>query len=168
MPQHQFNDARLTQLRELLDIQYEKLYEFERAIETSDAPSQKIALRQQIKRDLTPRLRGTEQEYASLLANEISVELVPDAEAKEHVADLIEKSKRVEQYKNAGAPDEMVELLKEIKKKLEEPGKSAAAKLKVALPIVPLLANYELELDTENLILRSWRAIRSLFERLAR
>ena len=43
---------------------------------------------------------------------------------------------------------------------------SAAAKLKFVLPIVPLLAYYDLELDTENFVLRSWRAIRSLFERL--
>jgi hypothetical protein len=49
-----------------------------------------------------------------------------------------------------------------------ENGKSAAAKLKVALPIMPLIASYELELDTENFVLRSWRSIRSLFERLSR
>ena len=33
-------------------------------------------------------------------------------------------------------------------------------------PVVPLVASYELELDTENFIIDAWRSIRSAIENL--
>jgi len=59
----------------------------------------------------------------------------------------------------------MLNLLEEIKQKLNEPGKSAAAKLKVTLPIIPMVASYDLELDTENFLVNVWHKTRDLFQR---
>jgi hypothetical protein len=165
MPTHQFNRSRQKQLKDLLEIQYDRLYGFERELELADGASQRIAIRQQIKRDLTPRLRQNEQEYAELLASGVQDDRIPEDEANRIVTELAEATVRATQS-SSGAPAEMVELLSRIQEKLEEPGKSAAAKLKIALPIVPLIASYEFELDTENFITKVWRKIRPFFERL--
>jgi hypothetical protein len=118
MPTHQFNPNRLRQLEELLEIEYEKLYEFDKAIAPAVGISQKIALRQQIKRELTPRLRKLEQEYAELLAAGVQAEKIPEADAQELVTELVSALVKAEEAKPANAPQEMVRLLSEIRDKL--------------------------------------------------
>ena len=39
----------------------------------------------------------------------------------------------------------------------------AAAKLMVSLPIIPLIASYEMEIDTEATLVNVWRRVKSLF-----
>jgi hypothetical protein len=168
MSSHRFNDERKQQLRERLEILYEKLHEFEKAVDLSDGISQKIALRQQLKGDLLPKLRELEHEYAMLLADHISTDAIPEPEADQCVSDLLIATGRVARYAESGASKEMLDLLELIHRKLDEPEKSAAAKLKLALPILPLIASYELELDTENFIHRTWRSIQALFERASK
>ena len=162
---HQFNKKRIEKLEELLELQYEKLHEFEKALAIADGVSQKISLRQQVKHDLIPELRKYEQEYAELLATGTPLESIPTEEAETIVAELVEATSDIERYRKADASEDMLRLLLEIKQKMEEPGKSAAAKLKVTLPIVPLIASYELELDTENFLVKTWRKTRDLFQR---
>jgi hypothetical protein len=164
MPVQQFNADRKVQLEELLDIEYERLHEFEKAISLTDGISQKIALRQQIKRELTPRLRELEQEYASLLASSVTIAEISAPEADDLVAELSAAAERAQENTQGRAPAEMVRLLKEIREKLDEPGKSAAAKLKLTLPIVPLLASYEMEMDTEAVVTQVWRKVRDFFK----
>lgn len=53
----------------------------------------------------------------------------------------------------------MSALLRDLRQKLDEPGKTAAAKLKVTLPIIQLLASYEMEVDTENLLTGIWHKV---------
>lgn len=79
MLDHRFNEKRLTQLKNLLEIQYEKIHEYEKAIELADGQSQKIALRQQLERNLIPELRKLEDEYALLLANQRPDQLMTSA-----------------------------------------------------------------------------------------
>ena len=160
-----FNTHRIVQLEELLDIEYEKLHEFEKEISLADGISQKIALRQQIKRQLTPRLRELEQEYASLLASGVATTQISAPEADNLIAELNAAARRA-QNTQGKAPTEMVGLLKEIRDKLDEPGKSAAAKLKETLPIVPLIASYEMEMDTEAVVTQVWRKVRDFFKGL--
>jgi hypothetical protein len=143
MPINQFNPKRLVQIEELLDIEYEKLHEFEKAISLADGISQKIALRQQIKRDLSPRIRKLEQEYAEVLAAAVQPDTIPEREAEVLVAEVIDAITTTDRQKPANTPQEMVRLLAEIRDKLSEPGKSASAKLKINLPLIPLIASYE-------------------------
>lgn len=166
MPTHQFNATRFRQLEEQLDIEYEKLHEFEKAISLADGLSQKIALRQQIKRDLVPRLRKLEREYAELLVSGVQAKQIPDVEAEQLVTELTAVVVEVEQGKHGSVPLEMVPLLAEILDKLNEPDKSASAKLKVSLPIIPLICSYELDLDTEGVVTQVWRKARDFFKRL--
>ena len=166
MPTHEFNRKRLKEVEELLDIQYEKLFELEKALETADGATQRVVIRQHIKREITPSLRQREQEYAELLAAGVQVESIPEEEADVIVAELVEATSNTEANTGSSAPGEMLELLQQIKQKLDEPGKTAAAKLKVALPIIPLISSYELELDTENFVTTVWRKAKGLFHRL--
>ena len=39
--------------------------------------------------------------------------------------------------------------------------KAAAAKLKVSLPIIPLIASYEMEMDTEAVVVNVWRRMQT-------
>src|SRR6185369_3053482 len=59
--------------------------------------------------------------------------------------------------------EEFRRLLIDIRAKLDEPGKAAAAKLKVVLPLIPLVASYELELDTESFVTQVWHHVKGLF-----
>jgi len=166
MQAQQYNSNRMGQLEELLEIEYEKMHEFEKAISICDGISQRISLRQQIKRELTPRLRSLEKEYAELLASDTPAEKIPVAEAEFFVGELLSAVVKCQEYSPRESPTEMIRLLLEIKTKLENPGKTAAAKLKIALPIIPLIASYEMELDTENAITQIWRTIRNYFRGL--
>jgi len=161
-----FNRKRLVELDELLELEYEKLHEFEREITLADGPSQKIALRQRIKHELTPRLRKLEQEYAKqLVAGSEGLE-VPEREAEALVILLSSAVADTNANRPNDAPQDMVKLLEDVRRQLAEPGKTAAAKLKVTLPIVPLLASYEMELDTEAFVTHVWRRAREFFKHL--
>ncbi|WP_333386904.1 hypothetical protein [Microcoleus sp. POL10_C6] len=54
-------------------------------------------------------------------------------------------------------------LLREIRDKLNEPGTPAAAKAKLALPLIPGILAYEVELDTENTLRKVLQPIKRLF-----
>jgi len=166
MPEHQFNRNRLNQLAELLEIQYDVLHDFEKELEMATGPGERVGIRQRIKRDLTPRLREREREYAELLAAGTPTESILTEDAEPIVAELAQATADIERYRKAEAPETMLSLLEEIKQKLAEPGKSAAGKLKVTLPIIPMVASYDLELDTENFLVNIWRKTRELFQRL--
>ncbi|HKR13274.1 MAG TPA: hypothetical protein VJT15_14525 [Pyrinomonadaceae bacterium] len=161
-----FNRNRLVELDELLELEYEKRHEFEKEITLADGPTQKIALRQRIKHELIPRLRKLEQEYAKQLVAGSEQLVVPEGEAEALVVSLISAVAHTRANPPSNAPQEMLTLLEETRKQLAEPGKTAAAKLKITLPIVPLLASYEMELDTEKFVTQVWQRTREFFKHL--
>jgi hypothetical protein len=155
-------NLRIAHLEELLEIEYEKLGAFEQELAiTSSAPA-KFELRQRIKRELLPSLRTHETEYAELLAQRTDPTRIPPQQAE---ASIIEVRQAVEhiQALPVAQSQELTRLLTDVRQKLDEPGKTAAAKLKVALPIIPLVASYEMELDTENALRTAWRGLKKLF-----
>ena len=164
VPTHQFNRNRLRQLEELLDIEYEKLYGFEKELDLATGAGERVAIRQQIKRQIVPRLRDNEREYAELLAAGVPDEDIPEEEAASIVAQLFEATTKTAE--SGQASEQMLKLLGDIQQKLNEPGRAAGARLKTSLPIIPLLVSYELELDTENFIAKVWRKARDVFSRL--
>lgn len=163
MPTHPFNWNRLRELKELLDIQYEKLRELEKELELAAGADQEVAIRQKIKQQIVPNVPD-EHEYAKLLAAGVPDEAVPEQEAESIIAELVEATTRTAE--SGQASEKMLRLLGEIKEKLNEPGRAAGARLKTSLPIVPLLISYELELNTENFIAKVWRKARDVFTRL--
>jgi hypothetical protein len=66
MPTHEFNPRRLKELRELLDMEYDKFHEFEKEISMATA-NEKILLKQRFEREIAPRLSELEKAYAKLL-----------------------------------------------------------------------------------------------------
>ncbi len=162
---HKFNRRRLDELKELLEIEYDKLHEFEKEFDFADGASQKISIRQRIKRELLPRLQQHEGEYAEILVAGVRTDDIPNEEAENIVYELVEAIPEAK-MKRKELPEQIVGLLQEIKDNLIAPEKSAAAKLKVVLPIIPSIISYELELDTESIITRIWRRAQELFERL--
>jgi len=165
MTTHQFNPNRLREVEELLEIEYDKYQDFRKEIALSTG-NEKILLKQRLKRELVPQLRDLEKEYAELLAAGVSVQDIPDSDAEVILGEVVDAVASLEQQKPSNPPPEMIRLLGEIQDKLNEPGKSASAKLKVSLPIIPLLASYELELDTENFLTIVWQKSRDFFKRL--
>jgi len=155
-------NLRIEHLEELLEIEYEKLAEFEKELAITSSAPQKFELRQRLKREVLPNLRSHEVEYAQLLAQRSDIASISPQQAETSIVEVQRAFTRIEQLP-APLPEDLTRLLTEVRDKLNEPGKTAAAKLKVTLPIIPLIASYEMELDTENLLTNAWRGIRKLF-----
>jgi hypothetical protein len=120
---------------------------------------------EKIKREVIPDIRKHESEYGKLLYQSTEAVLISDAEAEDALVEIEQAAKYLEIQPTESYPEELISLLQELREKLDDPGKTAAAKLKVALPIVPLLASYELEMDTEALMTQAWRQVKSIFRR---
>jgi hypothetical protein len=165
MPMQQFNARRLTELEELLEIEYDKYHDFEKDISLATG-NEKIQLKQRLKREIAPRLRELEQEYAELLVAGLPTGQIPEDEAKSIVTELSEATAKVLQSASAEAPPEMLRLLEEIRGKLSEPKEAAAAKLKVSLPLIPAICSYEIEVDTVRSVKKVWSKARDFLKGL--
>jgi hypothetical protein len=154
---------RLADLKELLELLYEKLGEFERDIViTADSPT-KFDLKQRIKREILPNIRSYEAEYWELYPQETI--LISESEAASQLVKVEQAVGAIERIPQAEYPPELIPLLQEIRAKLGEGDKTASAKLKVALPLIPAIASYELEMDTEGVMYKTWKAIKRMVRR---
>ena len=163
MPLSRLELQRINQLEEQLEILYNKRHSFETDITISASTNEKFELRQRLKREVLPSLRSTEQEYAQLLARAVEPAQLPEPEARALVEDvhvaLVSHMRAI----TGEQSEELRDLLTDIRAKLDDPGKAAAAKLKVVLPLIPLIASYELEVDTESFVIQIWHRIINLF-----
>jgi hypothetical protein len=157
------NRQRIRDLEELLEIEYEKVNDFQKELAITSSAAAKFELRQRLKREVLPDVRKHEVEYAELLAHSTDLASVPAEQAEATTAELVHALERVQSLPDPNRPEEITRLLTDIRRKLDDPGKVAAAKLKVALPIIPLIASYEMEMDTEAVLINVWRRIKSLF-----
>ena len=165
MPPTQLNIQRITQLEEQLDTLYAKRAFFENELVITASPNEKFELQRRLKTEIRPILRSKEQEYAQRLAGAVEPIRLPESEAQAVVEDMRVALASHERAASGEQFEELRSLLIDLRAKLDEPGKAAAAKLKVALPLIPLLAKYELELDTESFVTQVWRHIRGLLRR---
>jgi len=106
-----------------------------------------------------------EVELGELLGKVVEPTDVPATDAETLVNELAEGFSGFDAFPAKNWPKEMMETLHEIQKTLREPGKVAQAKLRISLPIVPLLASYMLELDTEPAIMQTWHKMKALFRK---
>jgi hypothetical protein len=157
------NRQRLAALEEILEILYEKLSFFQKEIaETSYAPA-KLELKGRLKREVLPDIRKYEIEYGQLLAQVAENSYITDIDAESTLVEVVQAVEYMEVQRSDSYPEEVLQLLMEIREKLNEPGKAAAAKLKIALPIVPAIASYEMEMDTEAVMTQAWQKMKKLF-----
>lgn len=142
---------RLKQLEELLNTLYEQKYALEQEAQlTPDALAQTRA-KQRLKIQILPEIKKYEIEKWELLATQADTLDIDEAEAEVAVAEIIEAAPIIE-ARSVAYPDEVLALLREIVAKLNEPGPTAAGKLKGVLSSFPpfIGVSYEAELDTEN------------------
>ena len=141
---------RLSDIEENLELLQEQLGGKENALILA-APEEEIRINQQI-RKLRKKIREQEEEYWQVLAQQTKTVEIPEQEAEVIVAEIVEEVGQMEVQRQY--PDEVVQILQEIRDKLNQPGSTAAAKLKGVISSIPPFVgiSYEAELDTENVL----------------
>jgi hypothetical protein len=155
--------TRLNDLKDILDLLYEKLGEFEKELIISSNKTANFELKQRIKREILPDIRKYETEYWELYPQETIV--ISEEEAETQLVKVEEAVASIEQIASSTDPSELISLLQEIRDKLDEEDKAASAKLKVVIPLIPAIASYEWEMETEGLMHKTWKAIKGMVRR---
>ncbi len=153
---------RLNDLKDILELLYEKLGEFEKELIISSSKPANFELKQRIKREILPSIRKYETEYWELYPQEAII--ISDEEAEPQLVKVEEAVTSIEQIPSSTYPSELISLLQEIRDKLDE-DKAASAKLKVVIPLIPAIASYELEMETEGLMYRAWKKLKGMVRR---
>ncbi len=158
-----WDTQRIRALEKILDIEYDKRSQYEEQIALCARTPNAIELRQRFKREVLPDIQRYEKEYADLLARRVNLHQIPAGEAEKSLADVTHAIDGLDRHSSQALPDEGSSLLVEIRKIVDDREKTAAAKLKVALPIILLLVSCEMELDTEIALQSVWKQLRTLF-----
>lgn len=103
--------------------------------------------------DLKKEMQPFEKQYWLLLSQQSASIDIAEEEAQLVVAEIVNQVGEIE-VTSSTYPDEVLKVLKEIRDKLNQPDKSAAAKLKGVISSIPpfIGISYEAELDTENFL----------------
>jgi hypothetical protein len=158
---------RLAEIEKELELRYEILNSAKKRLAMTDEIFAKTAIKQRIREELLPEIHQGEAEYWDLLAQEAGFCTVEEVDAGNAIVEVVREVEQIENQPATNYPDELMRLLREIRDKLNEPGTPAAAKAKLALPLIPGILVYELELDTEN-SLRKLRKVGEPIKRLFR
>jgi hypothetical protein len=153
---------RLAYLEEILDSLYETLGEAQKRRAFANDIFEKNAINQRLRKEILPEISKNEMEYWELLRQEASTGEVAEVDASQAIVEVVPKVEQIVNNCTTKYPDELMDKLKEILDKLNEPQTPAAAKLKAALPLIPGIMSYEVELDTENSLTRVFEGIRQL------
>ena len=151
---------RLEDLKDILELLYEKLGVFEKELIIAANTSTKFELKQRIRREILPDIRRYEMEYWDLYPSETIT--ISEEEATTQIIQVEHALESLENITHTEYPPGLISLLQEIKAKLEDLGKPASAKLKLTLPLIPAIASYELEMETEGAMFKAWESIKKL------
>jgi hypothetical protein len=156
------NKNRLNEIESHLELLYEQRREKEEAIIVA-ARGDKTILKQQLRLEILKPIRDYEQEYWQIIAGQSNLVQISEADAEVVIAEFVEG---VGQLREENA--EVIEYLQKILAKVEEPGPTAAAKLKAVVSSIPPFVgiSYEAELDTENFLNRHFPTFMQAVERL--
>lgn len=154
---------RLADLEDILKILYEQLGEFEQELIISSSKPAKFELKQRIKREILPNIRRYEAEYWEIYPKEAII--ISDEEAASQLVKVEQAVESIDRISLTFYHRELIPLLQDIRAELEEQNKAASAKLKVVLPLIPMIASYELEIETEGLMYKTWESIKRLVRR---
>jgi len=153
---------RLTDLEKNLELRYETLGKAEKRLAITDEIFSKNAIELRIREEILPEIRKYKAEYWEVMMQEVRYRLVEETEASHAIGEVIQEVQVIQSQGNC--PPELMQLLLEIRDKLNQPGIAAAAKAKLALPLIPGIVSYEVELDTENLLRRVFQPLKQLFK----
>ena len=150
---------RISDLQDRLERQYSLLKQKEFALDTEPQVT-KGEVRLLIKQ-LKQEIMEVEREYAQRLVQQVKREDLPEEIAQTVVGELVDE---LEMMQPIAKTDEMRSMLQEILTELQKPGTPAAAKLKVAIPLVPGFVAIELEGDTESVMRRLFPTFMKAYE----
>jgi hypothetical protein len=141
---------RLSQLEENLDLLREQLAGLEKTKALSPM-EEGVRLGQRIK-ELKKEIQAVETDYWQTAANSAGQLEISEPEAEVAVGEIVEAVTQIEAQPVPAYSAEIVQLLRQIRDQLNQPGSPAAAKLKGTLSSFPPFVglSYEAELDTEN------------------
>jgi hypothetical protein len=155
---------RLADLEKILELRYKILGDAEKRLAITDEIFAKSYIQQRIREEVLPELHQYEAEYWEVLTQEARTCAVEEVEAQNAIVKIVPEVEAIANQPSANYAYEFMELLLEIRDKLNKPETPAAAKLKAALPLVPGILSYEVELDTESSLRRAFQPIRRLFK----
>ena len=143
---------RLSHLQSEVEKYYDQLAGQEEAKRLVE-DAQKVRIQQgidKLKRDIG----SVEREYWLRWGAEIAGLTIPEADAEIVASELVREVEILEIEPAVQSNAELMKVLQEIKAELSKPGIPAAGKLKAAIPLLPGVISYEMELDTEGLLRR--------------
>lgn len=155
---------RLTDLEQSLDSLYETLGEAQKRLAYANDIFEKNSIKQRIRKEVLPELHQVEAEYWQQIEQKAKFYEPEEVEATNAIVEVEAQVVRVIESQPNGN-DELIRLLEEILDKLNKPGTPAAAKAKLALPLIPGIVSYEVELDTENSLRRVFEPIKRLYKK---
>jgi len=159
---------RLSQLEDQLDLLQEQLAGLEKAKALSPM-EEGVRLGQRI-RELKKEIRAVEEEYWQTMANLASQLDIPEAEAEVAVGEIVEAVTQIEAYPTPTYSAEILQLLREIRDKLNAPGATASAKVKGVISSMPPFVgiSFEPELDVEKFVQKNFPTFRKLIRGAAK
>ena len=137
-------------LEEILELLYAQLGYFQKQLILAST-AEKFALEQKIKRDILPDIKKYEAEYWDLMTQDAIFVYDEDEQAAEECLRDVEAAVR-DIEKTSPLPTEVVEILKQIRDKLNEPQKPASTKLKATLNLIPAILSFDIELDISKIL----------------
>ncbi len=143
---------RLFHLQSEVKAYYEQLAGKETAKRLAEE-AEKVRIQQQIDK-LKKELGKFEREYWTRWQMEIAGLTMPEADAEALATGMLQEVEILEIEPQVQGNAELMQVLHEIKAALSKPGTPAAGKLKAAIPLLPGVISYEMELDTEGLLRR--------------
>ena len=143
------SQQRQKDLEEILGLWYKKLAFFEKKLPLVDGLQQELVIQEEIKKS-NSKISQYETEYWDIMTQDaIFVFDNDEQEAEESLQDI---TVAVQQVEATNLSPEVVEVVKEIRDRLNTPKEPASAKLKATLPLIPSILSYEIELNTSQII----------------
>src|SRR4028118_2404185 len=155
---------RLSHLQSEVQSYYKQLAGREKAKRLARFEDKEL-LQQQID-ELKKELGSVEREYWLRWQAEIAGLTIPEADAERVASELVREVEILEIEPAVQRNADLMKVLQEIKAQLSKPGIPAAGKLKAAIPLLPGVISYEMELDTEGLLRRVFPTFCSLADKI--
>lgn len=155
---------RLSHLQSEVKGYYEQLAGKEKAKRLARLEDKEL-IQQQID-ELKKELGSVEREYWLRWRMEIAGLAIPEADAEAVATGMLQEVEILEFEPQVQRNTELMQVLQQIKAELSKPGTPAAGKLKAAIPLLPGVISYEMELDTEGLLRRAFPTFCKLVDKL--
>lgn len=154
----------LADLEERIQTNYQKLAKFQERLDRTASVREQYDIEGDIPK-IRKTIRDSQTEYWELLAQEAYTCKLAEVDVSDAIVEVGPKAERIVKQSSTKYPDDLMQKLQEILDKLNEPQTPAAAKLRAALPLIPGIMSYELELDTEISLKRVFEGIRQLLRK---